>query len=565
MAIWRLYLRDILGIHHITIHYRTDNMEWGPNNENVGKFLGFSVYVSNLTLLEDRVLCFHDFHFDKYTIPAGHQTENNPLSAYVGGFVGCLSLVVIIAAVVLLYRRQTIERGVLRSPKPKLRNGSSCRSYETLELDTSTLQEETRLARTDLDQTEVKRHVTTGKVYEKLQVKNSIGDMGTYQQLLLDIPITEIGSIITEMQRDNAEGFIRDYAGAERNNEYIAAQVAALIFSKIVSERFCNCLHHSGYVKCYKYWPNNGKTEIYGTVSVEFIEEKVYVFFTKRIFNVSQLGMKSYVVTQFHYTTWPDHETPDPLCLVIFHNHVANETVPQGVSPTLVHCSTGTGRTGTYIALDYLYKTGKMSGSVNVAEYVKTMRENRMNMVETFNQYVAVFLALQEAFQAQPALQSKKQFLNKVTSLMKKGNMISTWLKQEHETYTKDNGFIITQYPSHDNVVEFIRLIVDYECRTVICLDLLHHIKSSKAWMPSPSSEMVVSPYRVVCNTCKETDLKVSTLIVHKEKEEPFCVTVAEPKYEFGSKLQNDVTCLCNLVSFALNRPRNSPIAVISM
>lgn len=35
--------------------------------------------------------------------------------------------------------------------------------------------------------------------------------------------------------------------------------------------------------------------------------------------------------------------------------------------------------------------------------------------------------------------------------------------------------------------------------------------------MPSPSSEMVVSPYRVVCNTCKVTDLKVSTLIIHKE------------------------------------------------
>lgn len=46
------------------------------------------------------------------------------------------------------------------------------------------------------------------------------------------------------------------------------------------------------------------------------------------------------------------------------------------------------------------------------------------------------------------------------------------------QTYTKDNGLIITQYPSHDNVVEFIRLIVDYECRTVICLDPLHHIKS---------------------------------------------------------------------------------------
>lgn len=45
--------------------------------------------------------------------------------------------------------------------------------------------------------------------------------------------------------------------------------------------------------------------------------------------------------------------------------------------------STGIGRTGTYIALDYLYKTGKKSGSVNVAEYVKTMRGDRMNMVSS--------------------------------------------------------------------------------------------------------------------------------------------------------------------------------------
>lgn len=74
------------------------------------------------------------------------------------------------------------------------------------------MQEETRLARTDLDQTEVKRHVTTGNIHEKLQVKNSNGDLGTYQQLLLDIPITELGSIITKKQRDNAEGFKRDYA-----------------------------------------------------------------------------------------------------------------------------------------------------------------------------------------------------------------------------------------------------------------------------------------------------------------------------------------------------------------
>lgn len=49
-----------------------------------------------------------------------------------------------------------------------------------------------------------------------------------------------------------------------------------------------------------------------------------------------------------------------------------------------LYYSTGTGRTGAYIALDYIYKTGKLSGRVNVAEYVKTMRKNRMNMIENY-------------------------------------------------------------------------------------------------------------------------------------------------------------------------------------
>ena len=51
--------------------------------------------------------------------------------------------------------------------------------------------------------------------------------------------------------------------------------------------------------------------------------------------------------------------------------------------------SAGIGRTGTYIALDALYKSGKDTGKINVAEYVKAMRSNRMNMIQT---YVGFFL-----------------------------------------------------------------------------------------------------------------------------------------------------------------------------
>lgn len=47
------------------------------------------------------------------------------------------------------------------------------------------------------------------------------------------------------------------------------------------------------------------------------------------------------------------------------------------------HCSAGVGRTGTYIALDALYHIGKQTGKVNVADFVKKMRGNRMTMVQT--------------------------------------------------------------------------------------------------------------------------------------------------------------------------------------
>lgn len=51
------------------------------------------------------------------------------------------------------------------------------------------------------------------------------------------------------------------------------------------------------------------------------------------------------------------------------------------------NCSAGVGRTGTYIALDALYHIGKQTGKVNVADFVKKMRRDRMTMVQTIVSY----------------------------------------------------------------------------------------------------------------------------------------------------------------------------------
>lgn len=44
--------------------------------------------------------------------------------------------------------------------------------------------------------------------------------------------------------------------------------------------------------------------------------------------------------------------------------------------------SAGVGRTGTYIALDALYREGETTGKINLPMYVRTMRKDRMNMVQ---------------------------------------------------------------------------------------------------------------------------------------------------------------------------------------
>lgn len=45
--------------------------------------------------------------------------------------------------------------------------------------------------------------------------------------------------------------------------------------------------------------------------------------------------------------------------------------------------SAGVGRTGTFIGLDCLLKQGRETGEINVFEFVKQMREDRMTMVQT--------------------------------------------------------------------------------------------------------------------------------------------------------------------------------------
>ncbi|XP_078328104.1 putative receptor-type tyrosine-protein phosphatase mosPTP-1 [Crassostrea virginica] len=274
---------------------------------------------------------------------------------------------------------------------------------------------------------------------------------------------------------------------------------------------------------------------------------------------------ESRVVTQHHYTKWPDHGTPDPLSLVVFHNHVLRTRSDNHEAPTIVHCSAGIGRTGTYIAFDALCKEGKSKGTINVASYVKVMRSCRMNMVQTYEQYKTIYLALNEGFKAPvhtrsiPAFREsmkhcfredssdhviyQKEFktLSDIKSAYTEGdfkddtlNTVNTkedvLLSDKYNLYLtptvsdggnfinavyvssfcKENAFMVTTYPLKENAVDFLRLLIDCNSDTVICMDSLAEIESSTAWLPEPSSFKMFGPFSLQQEDYSEIDVKVT-------------------------------------------------------
>nr|XP_022308875.1 protein draper-like isoform X1 [Crassostrea virginica] len=82
-ATWWVNLAKIHSIHHITIYYRTGNVEWGTFNGFTQRFLGFSLYISNTTDKSDGVMCFKDTNFTLETIPAVFNITCPALGQYV--------------------------------------------------------------------------------------------------------------------------------------------------------------------------------------------------------------------------------------------------------------------------------------------------------------------------------------------------------------------------------------------------------------------------------------------------------------------------------------------------
>jgi len=119
----------------------------------------------------------------------------------------------------------------------------------------------------------------------------------------------------------------------------------------------------------------------------------------KRYFKVSKVDeVDTLQVLHMHYTEWPDFGVPDsPKNIINLINEV--ESFKQSInacstSPVIVHCSAGIGRTGTFLAIVSYIDHKKNSIQFNTQSTVMNLREQRMGMVQTFDQYAFIHSAI---------------------------------------------------------------------------------------------------------------------------------------------------------------------------
>lgn len=155
-------------------------------------------------------------------------------------------------------------------------------------------------------------------------------------------------------------------------------------------------------MKCSKYFPEIvGQSFTFEQFVMRVVNVDNYVDFNITEILLKLTGGNQMSLYVFRLFEWPDKRTVGyTLPLLDMQRKVRQFSRKYPQHPVLVHCGTGNGRTGTFIAIDSLLDEYKQHGSISVFNRVKYIRECRPHMVRTFPQYLFIYDAIGEAFQA---------------------------------------------------------------------------------------------------------------------------------------------------------------------
>ncbi|XP_014801831.1 PREDICTED: receptor-type tyrosine-protein phosphatase V-like isoform X3 [Calidris pugnax] len=163
----------------------------------------------------------------------------------------------------------------------------------------------------------------------------------------------------------------------------------------------------NGRVLCDHYWPSESAPVSYGHIRVHLLSQSSSEEWTMREFKLWHEGIRAERhVSHLHYTAWPDHGIPESTTSIMTFRELVRERIQstKDAGPTLVHCSAGVGRTGTFIALDRLLQQMKQEKVVDTFGVVYTLRMNRYLMIQTLSQYIFLHSCILEKILEEPLL-----------------------------------------------------------------------------------------------------------------------------------------------------------------
>ncbi|MBN3298151.1 PTPRT phosphatase, partial [Amia calva] len=301
-----------------------------------------------------------------------------------------------------------------------------------------------------------------------------------------------------------------------------------------------------GRVKCVRYWPDD--TEVYGDIKVTLIETEPLAEYVIRTFTVQKKSHHEIrEIRQFHFTSWPDHGVPCYATGLLGFVRQVKFLNPPDAGPIVAHCSAGAGRTGCFIAVDIMLDMAENEGVVDIFNCIRELRSQRVNMVQTEEQYVFVHDAILEAclcgntaipvceFRAiyynisrlDPQTNSSQikdefQTLNIVTPRVRPEDCSVGLLPRNHDknrsldvlpldrclpflisvdgessnyinaalmdSHKQPAAFIVTQHPLPNTVADFWRLVFDYNCSSIVMLNEMDASQLCMQYWPEKSS-----------------------------------------------------------------------------
>ncbi|CAN0169862.1 unnamed protein product [Lampetra fluviatilis] len=217
---------------------------------------------------------------------------------------------------------------------------------------------------------------------------------------------------VKQLSQDSNYLYSLEFEGYSRTREYIATQgpkedTVADLWQMVWEQNVYTIVMLTGVMeggreKCAKYWQDDMEPHFQGDLVLRKVSETVLDDWTIRNLQIYTKDAETMEevrdIRQFHFTAWRDHGVPrEPQSVLKFLEVVrshANKS-PQN-SLTLVHCSAGVGRTGTLIGLDVALQQVQKEDKVDVFHITARMREQRMLMVQTEEQYIFLHQCIKE-------------------------------------------------------------------------------------------------------------------------------------------------------------------------